>query len=272
MQGFNSSRPLVSRGTLLDGRTALVTGAGRGIGTAIAHALAAEGAAVAVVARSGNEIEQVTHDLRARGANAISAVADVTRESDVVASIEATTRELGPIDILVNNAGRAVRGAIGEMSVEEWRQLVDINLIGPYLYCRGTIPGMVDRRWGRVINIGSVMSKVGMALFSAYTASKHGLIGLTRALAIEVADKGVTVNAVCPGVTKTVLNDALFEAHSRALGVTEEKLRTDAINKIPMKTAALPDQIAPAVVFLASEAAARITGEALNVSGGAVMH
>ncbi len=258
--------------TSLAGRVALVTGAGRGIGDAIVRALVEEGAAVSLVARSTVEIEALAAELSAKGARTFAVRADVADVAQIEASVTATVAALGPVDILVNNAAFAVRGAITEQAPETWQNTVDVNLLAPYHYSRLVLPGMLAKRWGRIINIGSVMSKVGMSLFTAYTASKHGLIGLTRALALEVADKGITVNAVCPGVTKTPGNDGLFEARSKALGVPVEKLRDEAVARIPMRTIATPEQVAPAVVFLASDAAERITGEALNVSAGAVMH
>ncbi len=258
--------------TSLAGRVALVTGAGRGIGEAIARALAEEGAALALVARTMPEVDRLAAELRAKGGRAFAFSADVANPAEIQASIDATIAALGPIDILVNNAAFAERGAIDEQSPELWRRTVDVNLMAPYFYCRGVMPGMVARGWGRVINIGSVMSKIGMSLFTAYTSSKHGLVGLTRALALEVADKGVTINMVCPGVTKSPGNDGLFEARSQALGVPVEQLKAEAANRIPMRSIASAEQVAPAVVFLASDAASRITGEAMNVSGGAVMH
>jgi meso-butanediol dehydrogenase / (S,S)-butanediol dehydrogenase / diacetyl reductase len=256
----------------LQGRVALVTGGGRGIGRSVALAFAREGAAVAVVARTATEVESVAAECRALGGRALAVIADCSVEADIGRAMTAVASGLGPVDILVNNAGANVLGRIGEMDPAAWWQQLEINLRGPYLCSRAAIPGMVERKWGRVINVSSVAGKVGMQFATAYCAAKHGLIGFTRALALEVADRGVTVNAICPGWVETALTESTFAQRSLLFGRPVESIRQAMLWSIPQKAAMKPDDIAPTVVFLASDGAARITGESMNVSAGLVMH
>ncbi|PYN19380.1 MAG: 3-hydroxyacyl-CoA dehydrogenase [Candidatus Rokuibacteriota bacterium] len=183
-------------------RVALVTGAGRGIGRAIALRLAADGLAVAVAARTADQVDDT---VRAAGRGALALVLDVTDAAAVAASVERTARELGPVDVLVNNAGLAESAPFVKTEPELWDRHFAVNVRAPYLLARAVLPGMLARRWGRVINVASLAGLFGSPYVTAYTASKHALVGFTRALATEVSGKGVTVNALCPGFVATDL-------------------------------------------------------------------
>jgi 2-hydroxycyclohexanecarboxyl-CoA dehydrogenase len=230
-------------------RVALVTGGARGIGRAIALALAADGRRVAI-----GDLQQADVD----GAFAVRL--DVADSAAVAAAVEAVERELGPIDVLVNNAGWDEMKRFLETDEPFWDRVLEINLKGALRTTRAVVPGMVDRGWGRVVNIGSDAGRVGSSLEAVYSGAKGGIIAFTKTLAREVARSGVTANTVCPGPTRTPM---LAEMEPRMVEALERA--------VPMRRLGEPEDVAAAVAFLASEAAGYITGQTLSVSGGLTM-
>ena len=189
----------------LKGKVALVTGGGRGIGREIALAFAREGLAVAVAARTLSQVDDAAQAVRALGAKALALQLDVTDAAGTAPAVKAVTDALGPIDVLVNNAGIALSAPFVKTDPALWERHLRVNVTGPFLLTREVLPGMLERRWGRLINVASLAGLFGAPYITAYATSKHALVGLTRALASEVAGKGVTVNALCPGYVATDL-------------------------------------------------------------------
>lgn len=256
---------------LLANRVAMITGAGRGIGRAIAIAYAAAGARVALTARTTSELDEVVGTISAAGGTAQGFPADLsdrTVPQKVVASVE---RGLGPVEILVNNAGvgsSADPRPVVEFDDAFWDLSLAVNLTAPYLLCKAVLPGMLARRWGRIITVASINGKIGSLHGAAYAASKHGVLGLTRTLAMEVASQGITVNAICPGPVHTVMNDRRVEYDARRRGVAfkDQEASLTAIGR-----RLEPDEIAPLAVYLASDAASTVVGQAINIDGGLLM-
>jgi len=232
------------------GRVALVTGGGRGIGRAIALALASEGLAVAVGARTLAPVEETADAARRAGAKALAIALDATDAASVEAAVERVAQELGPIDVLVNNAGVAESAPFARTDPAMWDRHFDVNIRGPYLATRAVLPGMRERRWGRVINVASLAGLVGTAYVTAYTASKHALVGFTRALATELGGSGVTVNALCPGFVAT---DMVWNG-ARNVAARTGKSFEDAVQAMadlnPGGRLLLPDEVAAAAVDL----------------------
>lgn len=247
--------------TLLGGRTAVVTGARRGIGAAIAAALADHGARVVVCGRRADEVDERVEALAARGGAAVGYAADLAERS----AREGLAEVAGPIDILVNNAGGFLRPAtIFDSTAEEWREQVELNLTLPFLLCRLVLPGMVERRWGRIVNIGSVVAsapQLGNAI--GYVAAKAGLVGFTRQLAAEVAPHGVTANVVNPGTTATEHLAEYFDG-------TDEVTEADLARRIPVGRLGRAEEVAAVVPFLVSDAGAFTTGAVIDINGGAI--
>src|SRR6516164_1018051 len=251
----------------LQGRVALVTGGGR----AIALAFGAEGARVAVTARTAAELEGVVAAIRARGGEALALTTDVADRAAVRSLLGRVREALGPLEVLVNNAGigsSADPRPVLEYDDAFWDLTLAVNLTAPYLLCKAVLPGMVARRWGRIINVASINSRIPTLHAAAYVASQHGLLGLTRVLALEVAKGGITVNATCPGPVHTAMNDRRVAYDAKRRGVSfEEQERSLTL----MGRRLAPDEIAPLAVYLASEDARMMTGQALNLDGGICM-
>jgi 2-hydroxycyclohexanecarboxyl-CoA dehydrogenase len=248
----------------LQGKTAIVTGGAHGIGAAIASALAAEGAAVAVLDLDGLGAARAAEKVAAESGVATVAVqTDISDRQSVVDAVDRVEAELGPVDILVNNAGIDVIGAFVDSDPGAWDRIIAVNLRGPMNTCHVTLPRMVQRGLGSIVNLGSDAGRVGSSGEAVYSATKGGVIAFTKTLAREVARHGIRVNCVCPGPTDTAL-----------LGQVEEVskgLRDALVRAIPMRRIAQPVDIAPVVVFLAGDEAGYVTGQTLSVSGGLTM-
>jgi len=253
----------------IEGRVALVTGGGRGIGRSIALALARAGAHVAVAARTVPEIEAVAAEVKALGRRTCFFPLDLADRAMIAAAPRQVAAELGKVEILVNNAGLHAAAPVQELDETSWDAVLAVNLTGPAMLTKACLPGMYERGWGRVINVASVAGRVGLKYASAYTASKHGLIGFTRALALEGARKGVTANAICPGWTETKMLDDAVATVALHTQRTEEEARRALLRSNPLGRAALPDEVADVAVLLA--ASPIITGQAFDVDGGEVM-
>ena len=242
-------------------RVALVTGGALGIGRAISLALAKDGRTVAV----GDLLEEeAAQTAAAIGPQALAVPLDVTDSGSVVAAVERTERELGAIDVVVNNAGWDEARPFVETDEAFWDRVIEINFKGGLRVTRAVLPGMAERRWGRVVNIGSDAGRVGSSLESVYSGAKGGVIAFTKTIAREVARSGVTANVVCPGPTRT----AFLE---RLAGEGGEQLVESLTRAVPMRRLGEPEDVAAAVAFLASDAAGYITGQTLSVSGGLTM-
>lgn len=255
----------------LQGRAALVTGAGRGIGRAIALAFAREGANVAITARTSTELANVAHEIEQTGAKVVCIEADLADLSSPQRIVDKSLETFGSLDILVNNAGvvsAADPRPLVEFRDEFWHMTIAVNLTAPYLLCKAVLPGMLKKRRGRIINVASLAGKVGLIHGSAYAASKHGMLGMTRSLAIEVADQGITVNAICPGPVRGKANDKRVRYDSERLGISFEQLEKRIT---PIGRRLDPEEMAPVAVLLATDESAAITGQAINVCGGTLM-
>jgi NAD(P)-dependent dehydrogenase (short-subunit alcohol dehydrogenase family) len=253
----------------LDDRVALVTGGGRGIGRAIALAFAREGAHVAVAARSRAEIEAVAAEARALGRKGIAVPCDVTDRGQVDAAVRQTAEALGPVRILVNNAGIAISAKLTDLDDALWARHLDVNLTGAFYASRAVLPGMLAARWGRIINVASIAGRQGFPYVAAYVASKHGLLGLTRALAMEVAATGVTVNAICPGYAATDLTWASARRIQAKTGRSYEDALASLAAFSPQRRLVEPEEVAVLAVLLASDEGRGVTAQAWNVDGGA---
>jgi NAD(P)-dependent dehydrogenase (short-subunit alcohol dehydrogenase family) len=250
----------------LAGKVALVTGGGRGIGRAIAVALAREGATVAAAARTRSEIVDAAAEC---GGGAIAVPLDVTSEADCAAAVETCRRELGGLDVLVNGAGIATSCKFVDLSIQSWREIMTTDLDGPFFMTRAAVPLMLARGWGRVISIGSIASRTGAPYVAAYTAAKHGLLGLMRSLAAEYAAAGLTFNCVCPGFTDTAMTDETVRNIAAKTGRSSAEARAALFS--PQARLITPAEVAAVCVLLASEPGRSINGQAITIDGGALL-
>jgi NAD(P)-dependent dehydrogenase (short-subunit alcohol dehydrogenase family) len=259
---------------LLAEKVAVITGGGRGIGRAIALKFAREGAAVVVAARTKSEIEVVAEEVRKAGGRAAIVPADVADEKQCERLIHQGVTQFGRIDILVNNAGEyGPVKPVEEISPAEWDRVIAVHLRGAYLLTRLVLPGMYARRSGVILNISSLSAKSAFGWGSPYAAAKAGMLGLTRVTAAEAARKGVRVNAICPGpVTETKMSKDLGQTLAERLGVSKEEQLQGFLNTILQGRGQTTNEIAAAALFLCSDEASAITGQALNVDGGAAFY
>lgn len=257
----------------LKDRVAIVTGGGSGIGRSICVNMAQEGAKVAVPDIDPQTAAETVALIKKDGGEATAFKMDVTQKSEVQTTIAAVLKAYGKIDILVNNAGTDIKGSITELAEDTWDKLMDINLKGVFLCTQAVTPSMIERRYGRIVNISSMAGKTGEPLTSPYCATKFGVIGFTQSVALEVGKHNITANAVCPGPVDTDLIRQSVAQSAKIKGMPpEDFMQQFFIDPTPLGRIAQPVDVARAVIFLASDEAEFITGSTLNVSGGREMH
>jgi NAD(P)-dependent dehydrogenase (short-subunit alcohol dehydrogenase family) len=256
----------------MDKQVALVTGAGKGIGEAIALGFAGAGMRVALMARTESDLQRVSESIVAAGGEVLPVVCDVTRPDQVAAGVERIQRELGAITVLVNNAGAGASHKFVGHDDELWQRMIDVNLNSVYYVSKAVVPMMVTAEWGRVINIASIASKMGEKYIAAYTAAKHGVLGLTRALAVELVGHHITVNAICPGYVDTPLTDQTIANMVKRTKMSEAEARSFLGRQSPQKRLFEPAEVAHVALMLVGDNARGITGQAINVDGGQLMY
>lgn len=251
-------------------RVALVTGATSGIGLSTAHRLAADGTKVFLCARDAEKVASVVRDIREDGHEASGASCDVRSSEDVRSFVNAAVDTYGQVDILVNNAGRSGGGVTADITDELWSDVINTNLNSVFLMTREvlTTGGLRERNWGRVINIASTAGKQGVVLGAPYSASKHGVVGFSKALGNELAKTGITVNAVCPGYVETPMAQRVRKGYAEAWKTDEDDILERFQAKIPLGRYSAPDEVAGLVGYLVTDTAASITAQAINVCGG----
>jgi ketoreductase len=257
--------------TLLQDRVALVTGGSRGIGKAIARALAAQGAKVGICSQNGEAARQAADEISPGGGRVLAFRADVAKKADVRTLVRDMVARWGQIHILVNNAGINARLPIDSEDDTRWLQVLTVNVVGTYYVTREVLRFMPNHNGGRVINISSVLGRFGVPAYTAYCTAKHGIIGFTRALALEVVGRGITVNAICPGWVETDMAALGMRQTAEAMGMSQEEFRKQALAAVPIQRMLEPKEIADLAVYLASDVSAGMTGQALNLCGGQVM-
>ena len=257
----------------LQDRIALVTGGGRGIGRAIALAFASEGAGIVVASRTLAQVEGVAQEITDQfHSKALAIACDVSDVKSVEAMFARTAEFFGRgVDILVNNAGIAESAPIGKTDDELWNRHLAINLSGSFYCTRAALPAMAERGWGRIINMASIAGKTGAPYIAAYSASKHGLLGLTRSTALEVAAKGITANAICPGYVDTEMTSRGVENITRKTGRSAEEAMEAIRRMSPQNRLVTSEEVAALALLLASEEGGAINGQAINVDGGSVL-
>jgi NAD(P)-dependent dehydrogenase (short-subunit alcohol dehydrogenase family) len=256
----------------VQGQHAVVTGGGRGIGAAVAEALAGQGAHVTLLGRTASALDATAESIRTSFNTKVhTETCDVAQEDDVTRAFAAAVRALGAVQILINNAGQATAGPFESISLDTWNRLIAVNLTGTLLCTQQVLPAMFAAGSGRIVNIASTAGLTGYAGLAAYCATKHGIVGLTRALAVETARSGITANAVCPGYTEgTEMFTAAISNVMRTRGVSAEEARSLLTKHSPRRTPITPKEVADTVLWLCSPGATAITGQAIAVASGEV--
>jgi len=249
-------------------RHALVTGGGQGIGAAVVHALRAQGMNVTVLGRRLAVLQALVDS---DPAHLHAVAADVADPAQVAQAVDSARERFGPVQVLVNNAGQALTAPFHKMDLALWQQMLAVNLTGTMVCTQAVLSDLLAAGWGRIVNVASTAGQVGYAYVSAYCAAKHGVIGLTRSLALELAAKGITVNAVCPGYTETDIVRESIERVVAKTGRTPEQAMAEFVKSNPQGRLVQPQQVADAVAWLCGEGAAAVTGQSISVSGGEVM-
>jgi NAD(P)-dependent dehydrogenase (short-subunit alcohol dehydrogenase family) len=250
----------------LANKHAIVTGGGRGIGAAIAAALAEQGATLTLMGRDRARLDKHAKTLSAR-----ALTVDIANPESVEAAFARAQADTGPVDILVNNAGGVISAPFARTDLAVWMQMLDVNLTGTYLCCRQVLSGMLERGSGRIVNVASTAGLTGYAYVTAYCAAKHGVVGLTRALAMETARSNVTVNAVCPGYTDTDIVDEALATIVRKTGKSMDEARAAIVSRNPQQRLVRPEEVANAALWLCMPGAESITGQAIAVAGGELL-
>jgi ketoreductase len=255
----------------LAGKIALVTGGGTGIGKAIAASLARRGARVAIASRNQAHLNAAAKELATQGVSVSGLAMDVRSKEDIQRAMSNVAGDWGGIHILVNNAGISALSKIDDPDDSRWYDIVDTNLNGMYLITKEALRHMPDHKGGRIINISSVLGKFGVPGYTAYCTTKHGMIGFTRALALEVVGRGITVNAICPGWVETDMAAQGIRETAALQGITPEQFKAQAVAAVPVQRFLEADEVAELVCYVASELARGMTGQAINICGGQTM-
>jgi ketoreductase len=255
----------------LTGKIAFVTGGGTGIGKAIAAGLAARGAQVAIASRKRAHLEKAAMEFKAKGLSVLPVAMDVRSKQDVERAVGEVVKLWGVIHVLVNNAGISGLSKIDDPDDSRWYDILDTNLNGLYLVTKETLRHIPQNQGGRIINISSVLGKFGVPGYTAYCATKHGMIGFTRALALEVVGRGITVNTICPGWVNTEMAAQGINESAALQGITAEQFKHQAVAAVPIQRFLDAEEVAELVCYVASDLARGITGQALNICGGQTM-
>lgn len=256
---------------MLERKIALVTGGGTGIGKAIAATLCKNGAQVAILSRNRAQLEQAAAEIASGSGAVLPVQMDLRKKSDVQRAVAEIVAHWGTIHILINNAGISGLSLMSDEEDGKWHDIVDTNLNGMYLTTKEVLRHMPDNSGGRIINISSVLGKFGVPGYSAYCTTKHGMIGFTRALALELVQRGITVNTICPGWVETEMAQLGINQTAQLQGITPEQFKAQAIAAVPIRRFLDTDEVAELVCYIASDAARGITGQAINICGGQTM-